>query len=153
MEGAEITIDGQSQPISSVALRHLNFSQPWRTPRVAHLAYTLKIPHACLIEVPESELDPFVADAKKFPDHDDPLSVRLRQNNWPEITDLLNDSDLRELALRTFQTGVPQRALDRSPNSKSYILNTSTHTAVDPTSLRFEGLCAHASQLTAYQDI
>jgi hypothetical protein len=61
--------------------------------------YAVELPVAFLLEMMERGHPAYVADAREFPDPDDPFEQAQRERGWPAPRDMLADPVLLPLAL------------------------------------------------------
>ena len=108
-----INIDGKAVPLYRVDVRHMNFGQHWRTQGVDELPYSLALPAFYLRNALEEALEGIVDDARKFPEDDGELDSALRRRNWPSLCQILDDLNLRQLALECLSLEVLQLSIHK----------------------------------------
>lgn len=85
--GAQLSVTGQG------------FGDFRRAGGLARAEYTVELPAELLLETMGREHAAYVADARAFPDPDDPFEQAQRERGWPAPADMLASPVLLPLAL------------------------------------------------------
>jgi hypothetical protein len=102
----------------------MNFGQHWRTPGIVEVDYHVELPRAFLRDLLARELPAYVEDCKLHP-WTDRFEVALRSAAWPDVAPVLDDSELRVLALRYYASDLLSEWLGGgNVDEHGYVLNT-----------------------------
>ena len=109
-------VDGRACAPDRLAVRTMNFGQPWREPGAADVAYRVEVPRAFFLDLLRAELPSYLDDSRRFPDPDSAIDRALAVAGWPAAGEVLARPELanafagfyaHDLLLRWFGDGAP----------------------------------------------
>lgn len=93
------TVDGVRYRAAQMSVTGQGFGDFRHAAGLPRAAYSVELPVAFLLEMMEREHPAYVADAREFPDPDEPFEQAQRERGWPAPGDMLADPVLLPLAL------------------------------------------------------
>jgi len=144
---------GEPVRAGQLALRTMNFGQPWRTEGIEEVDCTVLVPLALLAEEMEREYADFVEDCEAHPS-DDPYEAAQRERGWPSVPRMLRDPELLRMSAGWYGTELLRRWLgDGGPAEKpGFVINTAVFRDREGELLRFAGRARRAGQPVRCQD-
>jgi hypothetical protein len=135
--GAHALVNGEAVPFDALSVRSMNFGQPWRSPDVQEISYSLELPMAFFLALLEEQLPDLIADTRLHPDPADALDLALRSAGFPSAAEAMAIPALAQELARFFAHEALLRSL--GDGGHRYVLNTIERVDVRPAGIGIEG--------------